>query len=84
MNTNVILCMDDYSSVSPKLNAIELFWSWMKGYVQSRHPRSQQDLEDLLEEAWQKIPINVIQAYIRRIRTIVQQIILADGWNTDG
>jgi len=55
----------------------------MKKFVQSRHPKSQQQLEDFVLEAWRQIPITVIQGYIKHIKTIVQKILLADGWDID-
>jgi transposase len=84
LNNNQITCMDDYPSVSPELNPIESVWGWMKHYVESHHPITQQHLEYLVNQAWQRIPLTIIQGYIRHIRTVVQQIIEADGWDVDG
>lgn len=80
---NRIECLDTYPSVSPELNAVESVWGWMKKFVQSRHPRSQQQLEDSVRKAWQQIPITVIQGYIKHIKTTVHKIISADGWAID-
>lgn len=80
---NHIECLDDYPSVSPELNAIESVWGWMKKFVQSRYPKSQQQLEDSVLKAWRQIPITVIQEYIKHIKTIVHKIISADGWDID-
>ncbi|CAF1130987.1 unnamed protein product [Adineta ricciae] len=76
-------CMDDYPSVSPELNPIESVWGWMNRYVQSRHPRSQRHLEVLVRQAWQEIPIITIRVYIQHVRTIIQMIIAAQGWDVD-
>ena len=43
--------MDDYSSGSPALNAIESVWTWMNWCVQKNHPNSQQRLKRLVEQA---------------------------------
>ena len=80
---NSITCLDDYPSVSPELNAIESVWGWMRNFVQSHHPKTQKQLENVVLKAWQQIPVSIIQAYIDRIRSIVEQIILADGWDID-
>jgi hypothetical protein len=49
----------------------------MKHFVQSRHPRTQQQLEHFVLKACQQIPTTIIQGYIKHIRIIVQQIISA-------
>ncbi|CAF1519695.1 unnamed protein product [Rotaria sordida] len=80
---NDIECLDDYPSVSPELNAIEPVWGWMKHFIESRRPKTQKQLENLVLKAWQQIPISIIQRYIDHIRVIVHQIIVADGWDID-
>ncbi len=81
---NNMQCLDDYPSVSPELNAIERVWGWMKHDVQSHHPRPQRQLENCILRAWENISISIIQGFIKHIRTVVQQIILASGWDVDG
>jgi hypothetical protein len=48
---NDITYLDDYPSASPQLNAIEPVLGWMKHFVHSCHPKSQQQLENFVLRA---------------------------------
>ncbi|CAF4169966.1 unnamed protein product [Rotaria magnacalcarata] len=76
--------MDTYPPVSPDLNAVESVWSRMNRYVQRNHPRSQQHLERLVEQAWDAIRQNAIREYINHISTISNLIISNNGWENIG
>ena len=81
---NRIPYIDNYLAVSPDLNAVESVWSWMNQYVQRNRPNSQQRLERLVEQAWNRIPQAVIRGYINNIANICNQIIANNGWESTG
>jgi len=81
---NHLDCLDDFPPVSPDLNAIEYVWSWMNKYIQRRHPDSQQRLEDLVEEAWNEIPQQIIVNYIDHMIGVCDQIIENRGGHSGG
>ncbi|CAF1296858.1 unnamed protein product, partial [Rotaria sordida] len=78
LRNNRISCMDNYPPVSPDLNAIKSVWSWMNRYIQRNRPNSQQRLERLVQQAWNRMPQNVIRGYINNIPNICAQI--NHGW----
>jgi len=79
---NHVTCVDDYPPVSPDLNAIESVWGWMNRFVQSRFPRSQQHLEELVAAAWEAIPQSTIRGYIRNVHSVCDRIIANHGWDS--
>ena len=53
-----------FPSNSPDRNALERVWGWMKDYVEKKQPKTKEDLIILIVEAWEMIPIKIINNYI--------------------
>ncbi|CAF1397454.1 unnamed protein product, partial [Didymodactylos carnosus] len=70
----------EYSAASPDLNATESVWSWMNHFVQQGCPNSQRRLEQLVTDAWHRIPQTVIRGYIHHIQDMCDQVVSNQGW----
>jgi transposase len=64
---------------SPELNPIEKVWGWMKDRVSNDDPRDKDQLKALIQKYWDEIPQTLIQHYISHNRTVVNEIIQAEG-----
>lgn len=53
---------------SPRFNAIERCWGWIKKHVRAARPHNQASLVQALTNACQAIPIRIICGYIRETR----------------
>lgn len=84
LHRHSLVCVDDYPAASPDLNAIESVWSWMNRFIQRHHPASQQQLEQLVLDAWNQIPQSVLRAYIDHVQEICRQVIMNQGWESLG
>jgi transposase len=51
--------LDDWPSNAPDLNPIENVFAWMKRFVESKDPRSEQQLREAVQEAWDTIPVDM-------------------------
>ncbi len=52
----VIRYIDNYPPISSDLNAIESVCVWVNKYIQRNGPNSQQHLERLVQQAWNRMP----------------------------
>lgn len=69
---------------SPDLNPIENLWSWTKWKVETRipQPTSREQLWNYVQEAWEAIPMRMVEAVIDNMETRRQAVIEARGYNT--
>jgi hypothetical protein len=81
----------DWPPYSPDLNPIEHVWSWMKQWINDRHPEllemgacedSYEALHEAIREAWQAVPQDFIDGLIRSMIRRVQAVLKANGWQT--
>jgi transposase len=70
---NIELC--EWPGYSPDFNAIELVWNIIKQKVKSKNPKSQNELENAIDEALYSLSINVIQSCIKKTQKIYQQFV---------
>jgi transposase len=68
---NIELC--EWPGYSPDFNAIELVWNIIKQKVKSKNPKSQNELENAIDEALYSLSLNVIQSCIKKTQKIYQQ-----------
>ncbi len=53
---------------SPDLNPIEQVWGWMAKEVNRKSFQNLQELEKYVYDVWEKIPLNVIYAYVKKLK----------------
>jgi hypothetical protein len=58
---------------------VDKVFGWLKNYIQERHPKSQAELENSIEEAWEALPQTTIQKWILHCRTVCNQLIAHQG-----
>ncbi len=68
---DIELC--EWPGYSPDFNAIELIQNIIKQKVKNKNPKSQDELENPVDEAFDGISLNVIQACIKKTHKIYQQ-----------
>ncbi len=71
--------INDWPPHSPDLNAIEFVWSWMTNYVNSQSPRTDAELKNAIELAWQNLPQSKIQSFIDHVKNNMQKAIESKG-----
>lgn len=64
---------------SPELNPIEKVWNWMKDEVNKINPSTKEELITVLQQVWDSIPQNIIQAFISHNNTVVNDLIASNG-----
>lgn len=70
---DIELC--EWPGYSPEFNAIELVWNIVKQKVKSKNPKSQDELENAVDEALQSLSLSVIQSCIKKTQEIYQQFV---------
>ncbi len=68
---NIELCQ--WPGYSPDFNAIEFIWNIIKQQVKNNNPKSQDELENAVDEAFDGLSLNVIQACIENTQKMYQQ-----------
>jgi transposase len=79
---NRVRLIEDFPAKSPDLNAIEYIWGWMKRVVAGYEPRDADSLETAILEAWENLSQNTVQHFIAHIKTVMAEIIAAQGGNS--
>ena len=69
----------DWPPYTPELNPIEHVWSWMSNFVNGEAPTNRVKLKRAVGMAWQHLPQDTIQGYIRNLPAVCQRIISANG-----
>jgi transposase len=64
---------------SPDLNPIEKVWGWMKHEINKHNIESVNHLIELIKKYWKEIPQSTIRSFIRHNKTVVNDIIAAEG-----
>jgi hypothetical protein len=65
---------------SPDLNIIERIWAIMKGIIAFREPANWQDLCEVIEEVWQNLKFETINALVAEMpRRLIEVIKRASG-----
>src|SRR5690242_19561033 len=73
--------MHHHPAQSPDLNPIEIVWSYIKDFVESKKPCNRDDLMELIEKGWDQLPNESINKYIDHLSTILPKIIENNGGN---
>ncbi len=68
---NIQLCK--WPGYSPDFNAIELIWNIIEQKIKNKNPKSQDELENAVDDALNDLSLNVIQACIKKTQKIYQQ-----------
>ena len=79
LDHNNIRTLLDWPPNSPELNPVEKAWGWMKNYMKDKRPRSQQELQDAIEEAWDAMPQQTIQHWILHCKSVCKQLVDSHG-----
>ena len=77
--SNGVSLIEDFPAKSPDLNAIEYVWGWMKHTVAAREPHDYETLEAAILAAWDDLPQTTIRHFIDHIKSVMEEIIAADG-----
>lgn len=72
----------EWPSQSPDLNPIENLWSYLDKCCTDRKPKNSQELFTILKEAWDKIPIDILERHVDSMPRRCQAVIDAKGWPT--
>jgi transposase len=64
---------------SPRFNAIEECWSWMKRYVRHLRPRDETELKLAIQEAGELLPSEVINAHLRHAQQCIRDCAYGEG-----
>jgi len=73
----------DWVSNSPDLNPIENFWAMVKREVEIMNPRTLDQLEDCIEEAFEKIRFSAVCSLVDSMPNRLKQCIERNGEKTD-
>lgn len=71
-----------WPSQSPDLNPIENLWRELKIRVQARDPRNLEELKQICQDEWAKIPMNICQNLVKKYPNRLQAVLAAKGHNT--
>lgn len=76
-------CMD-WPARSPDINAIEKAWDWCRKYLADRRfvATSREHTIQMWTEAWEALPIDLINKWIDQTSDILEKIIIAEGDNS--
>jgi hypothetical protein len=65
-----------WPSQSPDLNPIKNLWSILDDRVKNRVPNTEEDLFQVLEEAWNNLPVDLLTSLAdsmpRRVRAVIE------------
>ena len=79
-------CIDvfwDWPPLSPDLNPIERAWDWCRRYLQDKdfHAETNQELVDGWNEAWDALPLDLVNSWFEEMRSRLQKVIQQKGDN---
>lgn len=72
----------EWPSQSPDLNPIEQLWQEVDGEVKRRAPKSLDQLEEVLKQAWSQIPEGKCQRLVESMPRRIQAVIKSKGYPT--
>jgi transposase len=72
----------DWPSQSPDLNPIENLWSYLEHSTIERKPKSEAELFEILEKAWEDIPAELLHSLVESMPRRCQAVIDAKGYAT--
>ncbi len=67
---------------SPDLNPIEAMWDYVDSKIMNSTRTSQNQMWEMVQEAWNAIPKKVLQKYIFSMKKRCQAVIAAKGGHT--
>ncbi len=70
---NIELCQ--WPGYSPDFNAFEVIWNITEQKVKNKNPKSQDELENVADEALDDLLLYVIQACIKKTQKVYQQFV---------
>ncbi len=72
----------DWPPQSPDLNPIENLWSILDGRLKDRKPQSEQELFDMLGDAWYELPVDLLTKLADSMPRRCQAVIKNKGYPT--
>ena len=71
--------LEDWPPYSPDLNPIEQLWAELDRRIAQKGPDTLDELKAAAKEAWQEVPTQTLNNYVRSFRTKVSRV-----WKQDG
>jgi len=81
--TELSIPKEDWPSQSPDLNPIEHVWAYLDRMCQDRTCNTKEQLFETLQEAWERIPVDILTSLVDSMPTRLNAVIDAKGYATD-
>jgi transposase len=72
----------DHPPQSPDLNPIENLWAYLNRRAKDRKPRNEEELFEILQEEWRKIPLEVLRKLIDSMPARCAAVLKSKGYLT--
>lgn len=72
----------EWPAQSPDLNPIENLWSILNFSTKDRAPQNEEELFEILEEAWDNVGTDLLEKLVESMPTRYQAVIDNNGWPT--
>ena len=72
--------MDEWPAQSPDLNPIENLWSIIDLKTEDREPKNEEELFEILNEAWESTPPDILENLLESMPRRCQMVIDSKGY----
>jgi len=77
-----VCVLSDWHAQSPDLNIIKNLWGTLKKNISRLHPKTKDELWELLQDEWRKVDVNAILELYESIPRRLKAVIIAKGLHT--